>query len=437
MPPALEDPLRIGPVQARNRLYRAPVLEVAGNGPDAPDILQRELVPSAESGAGLIFQGACLVTAEGGRTAPGLTRVNDDEFVRTLAPMVSAIQETGAKLFCQIGHGALQCMELWHAAYREDHQDLTTWAVSEPPLWFKALWKSPVLFEPNLHVMGEDDLEALAEAFGRAAGRLHRAGYDGIHLAGANASIFQQLWSPVFNKRKDSFGGRSLADRARFMERVVEEIRAHTTPDYPITTKVPAETEAPGFVFNALSIEDGVQICRLCEQMGIDAVVPVRVGVTRDQSVARGHFPRIGWEDERWQDGYDEAFGSWWRRRLIENLNRAAAKQIPFEPGWNAAFARSAKQAVDIPVLLEGGIRSREQIDTLLDEGACDALGMARPFYAEPQLPARLLGEPKAEALCQNCNNCTVPQVTGAPGVCRTPDVLAKRGEYQRQGRYR
>lgn len=434
--PALEDPLTIGPVTTRNRLYRAPLLEVAANEPNAAEILQRELEPAAETGTGLIFQGACLVTPQGGRTAPGLTRVHDPDFVAGLAPAVDAITDHGAKLFCQLGHGALQCMELWHAGYRERHPDITTWAISDPPWWFKALWSTPMLFEPNLTVFSEGDLETLARAFGDAAGYLHEAGYDGIHLAGANASIFQQLWSPVFNDRNDAFGGPTIAARARFMRRVVEEIRANTHASFPVTAKIPAETAAPGFVRKALTVEDGVEIARVCEQIGLDAVVPVNVGVTRDQSVARGAFPRIAWADERFQDGYEDAFGSPWRKRLIEAANRTAAKTLPADPAWNEAFCRKVKQAVEIPVLCEGGIRERGQMDRLLAEGACDAVGMARPFYAEPRIAHRILHEEDAEALCESCNNCTVPQVAGAEGVCRTPTVMAKRGELASEGRY-
>ncbi len=432
----LTDPVDVGPVEVDNRLYRAPLLEVAGNRPDAPEILRRELEPAAASGTGLIFQGACLVTSEGGRTAPGLTRVDDPAFVETLAPAVDAITQHGATLFCQLGHGALQTMELWHAGYRDRHPDLVTRAVSEPPWWFKALWSTPVLFEPELEVFTEDELDQLAVAFGQAAGRLAEAGYDGIHLAGANGSIFQQLFSPVFNDRDDAFGGPTIRSRARFLERVVEEIRRHTSPRFPVTTKVPAETAAPGFVRGALSIEDGVEIARVCEAIGIDAVAPVQVGVTRDQSVARGRFPRIGWEDERFQEGYEDAFGSTWRKRLIQGMNRLAATTLPPEPAWNEAFCREVRKAVEIPVLCEGGVRTRGQIDRLLEQGACDMVGMARPFYAEPRIAHRLLHEADAEALCESCNNCTIPQVAGADGVCRTPSVMTERGRLAKQGRY-
>ncbi|ERH10247.1 MAG: hypothetical protein J07HX64_02019 [halophilic archaeon J07HX64] len=51
----LTDPVEIGGVTLPNRLYRAPLLECAGNGPGAVDTLVDELEPTAAAGAGLIF----------------------------------------------------------------------------------------------------------------------------------------------------------------------------------------------------------------------------------------------------------------------------------------------------------------------------------------------------------------------------------------------
>ena len=426
----------MGRREVPNRLYRAPVLEVAGNAPDASRILQRELEPSAASGCGLVFQGACLVTPAGGRSAPGLSRVHDRDFVLSLKPAVDAVKSRGSLLLMQLGHGALQCMELWHHAYRASHPDVETLAVSRPPWWFTAVGRTPILDLSTVRVMEERELEALAEAFGRSAGYAAEAGYDGVHLAGANGSIFQQVWSPAFNRRQDSFGGETLRDRARFMRLVVGSIRRHTPEGFLLTTKIPAETAAPPFVRPRLSIEDGVEIARICEELGIDALAPVTVGVTRDQATARGRFPGIGWSDPRFQEGYRAAFGSAARATLVREANRIAARLLPAENAWNERFCRAVKQAVGIPVLCEGGIRDRLTMDRLLSSGACDMVGMARPFYAEPRAAWRVLHEANARMLCESCNNCTIPQVTGAMGVCRTPEILARRGVLQKQGAY-
>ncbi len=53
---SLEDPLSIGDCEIPNRLYRAPLLECAGNGPDSVDTLIDDLEPAAESGVGSSFR---------------------------------------------------------------------------------------------------------------------------------------------------------------------------------------------------------------------------------------------------------------------------------------------------------------------------------------------------------------------------------------------
>lgn len=432
----LETPISIRGVEVKNRLYRAPVLEVAGNRPDAARILARELGPSAAAGCGLVFQGASLVTPTGGRSAPGLSRVHDRDFVLSLRPAVEEVKRHGARLLMQLGHGGLQCMELWHRAYRDAHPGIETLAVSEPPAWFRAVGKTPLLDLGTVRVMSEREMEALAEAFGRSASYAAEAGYDGVHLAGANGSIFQQVWSPAFNRRRDSFGGPTLRDRARFFRLVVESIRRHTPNGFLLMAKIPAETAAPFFVRNRLTIEDGVEIARIAAEAGVDALVPVKVGATRDQATARGRYPDIAWEDPRFQEGYQEAFGGPARVRIVKAANRVAAATLPFEPAWNEPFCRAVKRAVDVPVLCEGGVRGRAEMERILGEGSADMVGCARPFYAEPSLAWRLLHEPDAKAVCESCNNCTIPQVTGAVGVCRTPAVMARRARLMREGAY-
>jgi len=59
---------------------------------------------------------------------------------------------------------------------------------------------------------------------------------------------------------------------------------------------------------------------------------------------------------------------------------------------------------------------------------------MGRPFYAEPRLGARLLDG--GDALCESCNNCTVPQAVGEPGRCRTPDIVRERARREQNGAY-
>jgi 2,4-dienoyl-CoA reductase-like NADH-dependent reductase (Old Yellow Enzyme family) len=436
---ALEAPLEIGGVELPNRLYRAPLLECAGEGPDAVETLVEELRPAAAAGAGLVCQGAAPVGESGGRVAPSMTGLADPALAARLSTLTDAVHDYGGRIFVQLDHGGLRSMETWHAEYRDANPDLSQIAVSAPPWPLRALDRLGFL-DYDARVLSTDEVYDLAAQFGRCAARAADAGYDGIHLAGANMGILQQFLSPFYNRRDDEF-----ADGVRFFEVVHDEIRARAG-DLPLVAKVPAETEAPPFVRRRITLPDAVEICERLDRIGYDAVSPVRVSTFWDMSIVRGRFPERAWRDRRFREGYVAAFGSRWRAGLVAVLNRLEALRYDFEPAWNADLARRVRGRVSIPVLLEGGVRTREQIDRLLgseasessDETppACDAVGMARPFYAEPRLPARLLDSSEGHALCDNCNNCTVPQVTGANGVCRTPDVLAAKGRLERDGAY-
>ena len=451
----LEDPIEIGGCEVPNRLYRAPVLECAGNGPDAVDTLIDDLEPAAESGVGLLCQGATIVRGDGGCAAPGMTRVHDPEFVSELSRLTDRIHEHGSRIFVQLEHGGLRSMETWHAEYREEHPDLEQLAVSEPPWQLRLLDRLGFLaYDP--HVLETEEVYELAADFGRSAAHAAAAGYDGIHLSGANMGIVQQFLSPFYNRRDDEFGGSPEA-RLEFLALVHDEIRERAG-DVPLMTKVPAETPAPPapVVRRKLSLEDGIEIARRLERIGYDAVVPVQTSVVWDMSIVRGEYPERAWGNEQLHEAYDAAFGGAMRRRLVAAANRVQSLQYDFDPAWNEEFCRRVREQVSLPVLAEGGIRERGEMDRLLgssgvssdgtrEKAACDMVGMARPFYAEPRLGARLLengtdAEPPTDGglrvLCENCNNCTVPQATGAPGICRTPSVLRKRGELEREGAY-
>ncbi|WP_440772406.1 oxidoreductase [Natronorubrum sp. DTA28] len=453
----LEDPIEIGGCEVPNRLYRAPVLECAGNGPDAVETLIDDLEPAAESGVGLLCQGATIVRGDGGCAAPGMTRVHDPEFVAQLSRLTDRIHEHGSRIFVQLEHGGLRSMETWHAEYREAHPEMEQLAVSRPPWQLRLLDRLGFLaYDP--HILSTEEVYELAADFGRSAASAAEAGYDGIHLSGANMGIVQQFLSPFYNQRDDEFGGSPEA-RLEFLALVHDEIRERAG-DVPLMTKVPAETPAPPapVVRRKLSLEDGIEIARRLERIGYDAVVPVQTSVVWDMSIVRGEYPERAWGNEQLHEAYDAAFGGATRRRLVAAANRVQSLQYDFDSAWNEDFCRRVREQVSIPVLAEGGIRERREMDRLLGSGAgsedggatpaapaCDMVGMARPFYAEPRLGARLLEngtdaetptDGDLRVLCENCNNCTVPQATGAPGICRTPSVLRKRGELEREGAY-
>jgi 2,4-dienoyl-CoA reductase-like NADH-dependent reductase (Old Yellow Enzyme family) len=322
-------------------------------------------------------------------------------------------------------------MSTWHAGYRERHPKQHQLAVSRPPWQLRALDRAGLLsLRPK--ILSTKEIYELADQFGRCAGYAADAGYDGIHISAANMSLVQQFLSPFYNRRDDEF-----ADGVRFLELVHDAVRDHAG-SVPLVTKVPVETAAPSFVRHYISRADGIEMATRLADIGYDAVVPVEVSTFWDMSIVRGAFPDRAWDASDLQDDYAAAFGSRWRTRAVRLLNRLQARRFDRDPGWNADLCRAVRERVDVPVLLEGGLRTRADCDRYLggDGGtpAADMVGMARPFYAEPRLGARLLAG--ADALCASCNNCTIPQVTGEPGRCRTPSVVRERARLEQEGAY-
>ncbi|MWG35801.1 oxidoreductase [Halomarina oriensis] len=432
MTAALGDPLEVGDLTLPNRLYRAPLLECAGDDAEAGERLADELEPAAASGAGLVFQGATLVRGEGGAVAPNMTRIDTDEKAERLRPVTEAVHDHGGRIVIQLDHGGLRSLETWHREYRDaaTRQQL---AVSRVPIHLRAAARTGFL-EYDAHVLTTAEVYELAADFGRAARRAVEAGYDGVHLSSANMGIVQQFCSPYYNRRDDEF-----ADGGRFLELLHDEIRERAG-DVPLFTKVPTEKHRPPFVRTGLSTTDALGLAVRLAEYGYDALVPVHGSTFWDMSLVRGEYPERGWAASQFRSGYEAAFGSRLRARLVAAATRVEAARNPPAREWNADLCRRVRQRVDVPVLCEGGIRERGRIDRLLGEGdapaACDAVGLGRPFYAEPRLPARLLADTDGAVLCADCNNCIVPQATGAPGMCRTPDVLRERGRLERAGVY-
>src|SRR5688572_19760469 len=124
------EPIAIGGCVVRNRLYRAPVLEGAGDGPDAPAIYAEAFGANAEAGVGLIIQGNSCTTEEG-RSSPGMTLVHTRESTLRLKVATDAVHGHGGRIFLQIGGAGIYAMEGWHATYAAKRKHPLT-AVSKP-----------------------------------------------------------------------------------------------------------------------------------------------------------------------------------------------------------------------------------------------------------------------------------------------------------------
>ena len=407
----LHQPLRIGSTTIRNRLYRAPVLEGAGDSDDAADAYAKHFVENARHGVGLIIQGSSCIWPEG-RTSPGMTCVDTRDKVMRLAPMVDAVHQAGASIFLQLGHGGIYAIEAWHEPYASERQGPLLAASALP--WFLR----PQFRGVPVHVMTTDEVKDMAVRYGEIAAWAREAGYDGIQLGSANAKLLDQFLSPFYNRRTDEFGG-SLENRARVLRLIRQAVAERAGADYPCAVKVPAEVAPFG---PRATVDDALAMCRLVEDWGFDAVTPVEVSVFPDTTLSRGDAPDSFRTNAAMASRLEKAAPSRLRRMTLKAGLWWGSRHAPFQPIWNRELFTAVARQASIPVFAVGGIRTAAEVRTCLDDGAA-MVGIGRPFYAEPDLAARILAGDEESRLCRNSNRCVPAQMLGMRGACYNPEV--------------
>jgi len=221
---ALQEPLRINGCELRNRLYRAPVLEGAGDGPDAPTIYAEAFGANARAGVGLIIQGNSCTTAEG-RSSPGMTLVHTRASTLRLQEATGAVHRHGGRIWLQTGGAGIYAMEGWHALHAAARRHPLT-AVSKPRIHVR-----PALQGVPLNVLSTTGVRDLIGTFADSAEWAQEAGYDGVQLASSNAKLIHQFLSPYYNRRTDEFGGSLYRDEDQaVVERVAAVAAAREVP---------------------------------------------------------------------------------------------------------------------------------------------------------------------------------------------------------------
>jgi 2,4-dienoyl-CoA reductase-like NADH-dependent reductase (Old Yellow Enzyme family) len=124
-----------------------------------------------------------------------------------------------------------------------------------PQLWHMGVvapkdtgWLPPAPFEgPSGYVapgriggvaMTESDIAGTIRAFAQAAAESKALGFDAVEIHGAHGYLIDQFfWHPT-NQRTDGYGGKTLAERARFAVELIRAVRKAVGPDFPIGLRI-------------------------------------------------------------------------------------------------------------------------------------------------------------------------------------------------------
>ncbi|GAA3829384.1 MULTISPECIES: NADH:flavin oxidoreductase [Amycolatopsis] len=364
-------PARIGPVELRNRIIKAATFE--GATPDAlvTDRLIEFHRRPARGGVGMTTVAYCAVSPEG-RTDRHQIWMRE-EALPGLRRLTEAVHAEGAAVSAQIGHAG----------------PVANAASNRLPALAPGRFPNPLGMRMT-RAATVDDLARVVRAHASAARFAVEAGFDAVEIHFGHNYLVSSFLSPRLNRRRDSYGG-SLANRARLALEVARAVRDEVGSRIAVTAKLNMDDGVPGGFW----LDESVQVARWLEADGtVDALE-----LTAGSSLLNPMYLFTG-------DAPVREFAAAFPQPVrlgIRAVGGAFLKSYPFQEAYLLDRARQFRAAVDLPLILLGGITRLETMERAMAEGF-QFVAMARALLREPDLPLRLRAG--ARSLCVHCNRC-------------------------------
>ena len=221
-----------------------------------------------------------------------------------------------------------------------------------------------------------DEIEQIVACFVNAIFDMKDGGFDGVQLHASHGGLLSRFLSPYTNQRKDNYGG-APEKRANIIREIVTRAR-QKVGDFPILIKM----NCTDYLVGGVDIENFPALAQEIVRAGVDAI---------------------------------ELSGGMWEC-LFRSEEELGFRPVPApeshtrirKPEQQSYFLRYA-EALDlpIPIILVGGNRDIEKLETILRGGKVDLIALCRPLIREPDLPNRWrAGIGKSVPECVSCNSC-------------------------------
>lgn len=328
---SLYDPITLGNLQLKNRVFMAPLTRNRARPDGVPGHLASTYY-SHRASAGLIVSEATQISpmGKGYINTPG---IHSAEQVSGWRQVVQAVHEAGGRIFLQ----------LWHVG-RISHRSLLPGNTA--PLAPSAIVaKSQTVIETGFVDVSEPramtlaDIRQTIDDYRIAAANAKAAGFDGIEIHAANGYLIDQFLQTKSNARTDDYGG-DVANRTRFLREVVESVL-----EVWESTRVGVRI-SPGGTFNDMGDENPEQTFSHV----VDMLNDFRLCYLHVVEASPGQAPA----DPRMTD-------------LFKHLRTA----------WNGVY------------IVNGGYDA-ERGELAVSSNHADAVAYGRLFLANPDLPKRL-----------------------------------------------
>jgi 2,4-dienoyl-CoA reductase-like NADH-dependent reductase (Old Yellow Enzyme family) len=343
MSDSLFSPLQLRSVQFANRIGVSPMCQYSSVDGFANDWHLVHLGSRAQGGAGLVMAEASAVLPEG-RITPSDLGIWKDAHIAGLERIASFIHGQGARVGIQLAHAGRKAS--MSVPFDEERLVLPGEGGWQP------VGPSDVAFAPHYaapRALDQTGIDAVVEAFRRAAIRALEAGFDLVEIHAAHGYLIHEFLSPLANRRTDEYGG-SLENRSRLALQVVDAVRGEWPEHLPLFVRISATDWAEG----GWNVDESVELARRLREHGVD-LVDVSSG---------GQVPNA---------------------------------QIPAGPGFQAPFAARIRREAGVATAAVGLITEPEQANAIVEQGEADLVLLAREMLRDPYWPvhaAAALSEP-------------------------------------------
>jgi len=202
----------------KNRLMLAPMTNWQSNADGTLGETEYNwLTMRARGGFGLTMTCAAHVHPSG-KAFAGQLGVWSDDHLPGLKRLADGIRAAGSLSSVQLHHGG------WRAL---------------PELTGQQSMGPFAHADTNSRAMTTAEVEAMVEAFGQAALRAEKAGFDGVELHAAHSYLICQFLDTA-NSRDDGWGG-SFAGRRRFLDAIISRVRELTGPQFQFGVRLSPE----------------------------------------------------------------------------------------------------------------------------------------------------------------------------------------------------
>ncbi len=366
------EPARLGPLTLRNRFIKAATFEGASPRGQVTEALI-DFHRRVGAGGAAMTTVAYLAVSPEGRTDRHCIALRD-EVVPGLRTLTDAVHDTGAAVAAQLGHAGPVANARSNGA----------------PSLAPSRHISPL--GTVSRAITEAEIARVTADYGRAAQLAVEAGFDALEVHLGHNYLLSAFLSPKLNHRRDRWGG-DVENRARFARQVVRTVRDAVGDRAAVTAKLNMADGVPG----GLWLEDSVEVARLLESDGaLDALT-----LTGGSSLAnpmylfRGDAPRA-------------EFAATLPKALrlgFRVMGHRFMPDYPFEEAFFLPYARQFRAALDMDLVLLGGVNELATVELALSEGF-SFVAMARALLREPDLVSKMEAGTSRASLCIHCNKC-------------------------------